>query len=171
MRQLDSRSLKPRLPRELFNQQGVAGLLFRTMGRRLLGSFELLKAFHKHIDADKSKHDHVSDLNEKVRIAHMSQDFDELHSDRPAQYAADEQQDAHLEIHIPQAIVGQGAGGGCPHDLVGIGSGCHRRWNADHNQDRRHQESPSHSEYSGEQPDKSTHDKDQKDIYAVASNR
>ena len=98
------------LPGQFLDDQGIAGLLsrFRTW-ETTFAPFSPWRLSDKHVDADKSEHDHIGDLDQKIRIAHVPQDFYDLHADGAADDAADEQKNAHFEIHIAQTIMGQGA--------------------------------------------------------------
>ena len=101
----------------------------------------------------------------------MPEHLDELHPQGAAQDAPHQQDDPHLEIHVAQAVVGQGAGGGGADDLVGIGSGRHGGRDADHDEEGGHQKPAAHAENARQQSHESAHDEDQNDIDAIARNR
>ncbi len=111
---------------------------------------QALEALGKHVEADDAQHDDVSDLDDEVGVAHGPEHLDELHPHGAAEDAADDEEEPHLEVHVPQAVMGIGAGGGGRHNLVGVRGRGHGGGDAHHDQKRGHEKAAPHAEQPGE---------------------
>ena len=128
-----------------------------------------LEAFHEHVEADDAQHDDVGDLDDEVGIAHGPEHLDELYAHGAPEHAADDEEEPHLEVHVPQAVVGIGSGGGGRHDLVGVRGRGHRGRNPHHDQERRHEKAAPDPEQPGEEAHGPPQAKEKQDVDAVTS--
>ena len=128
-----------------------------------------LEALRKHVEADDAQHDHVGDLDDEVGVAHGPEQLDELYPQGAPEHPADDEEEPHLEVHVPQAVVGIGGGGGGRHNLVGVRGRGHRGRNPHHDQERRHEKAAPHAEQPGEKAHGSPQAKEKQDVDAVTS--
>ncbi len=94
--------------------------------------------------------------------------LDEVYPQGAPEDPADDENDPHLEVHVAQAVVGVGAGGGGRHDLVGIRGRGHRGRDARHDQQRRHEKAAAHAEEAREETHRPSQAEEQQDVDAVA---
>ncbi len=127
-----------------------------------------LEAFHEHVAADDAQHHHVRDLDDKIGVAQGPQRLDEVYPQGAPNDSADDEDDPHLEVHVAQAVMGVGARGGGRHDLVGIRGCGHRGRDADHDEQRRHEETAAHAEQSREETHHPSQAEEQQDVDAIA---
>lgn len=134
---------------ELRDRRGLLILLDVNDGRFALP--HALDAFDEHVGAHDAEHEDVGHLDHEVRIAHGPQEFHRLDAAEPAEEAAYEKIEPHLEIHVPHFPVCVGARRRGCHDLVRIRCCGDGGRDAEHDQQRREQEPSSHAEQSREQ--------------------
>ena len=105
----------------LFNMRAYAEsffAFFSPVGEKYFYLAHGLKTLNEHIASCGPQHQHVSHGDQEIGVAELPQDLDKLNPGRPADDSANQEQQAHLDIHVSEAKMRQGARCRCPDNLV-----------------------------------------------------